>query len=413
MNIKRLLTLASLLLIALPAFTVGHAQTFGPPDPLTFPITADLLVSGPGDWSSQGEGWYHIPPSWAISIEGWADEVYQVDDTCNFVQVLVAKSGINYRTVFWKTDGMTPEEIAFWQSEGWYLEDGTAWNLCAGKTYLAWTNIEAWIVSEVGGGVFEDLDADGLWEQGESGISDVSVSLTDCEQAVYQTVVTSIWNYRFYNVSPGSYCVLVDESTLPPGVWELTTSANPLTITVRGSEVIDWLHFGYHEAPPTPSPTSTATATRTPTPTATSTTPPTPTITPEPPVVYNSHLPLAMKNFQGEERTKPEIHHRSGDRPIDGGVSPGTGPENALRFWMQNTQGWQFVTWKVVESVNSETRTILWENVNCTALECSSSLIVGSADNPTPKPGSQLTVTAQGYPDRGASNCNKTIYVDP
>lgn len=277
-NHKKWATVTLLIILALIAIVYSgeSAQASEPPEPLSFPTSAELLESGPGNWNSEDEGFYQIPPSWEITIEGWSDEVYQINDSCNFVQLLTAKSGVLYRTVFWKTEGLNQDQVDHWISEGWHLESGPAWNLCAEHQYLAWTNIEPWIVSEVGGGVFEDSDGDALWEQGESGIADVTVRLTDCDAQVFQEVTTSEWNYRFYNVEPGSYCVTANESTLPEGNWQLTTASNPLTVTVSSGDVIDDLHFGYQQAEPTA--TATSTAQPTPRPTATST----PTATPEP-----------------------------------------------------------------------------------------------------------------------------------
>jgi hypothetical protein len=181
----------------------------------------------------------------------------------------------------------------------------------------------------------------------------------------------------------------------------------------------------------TPTPTSTPTYTRTNTPTATPTNTAPATNTPTPSATYTpatpqSHLvymPILCRDVVPTPtptstptpvQACPLIKHQSGQRPVDGGISPGVGIQNALRFWFVNDGRFEVVTWSVTEKrLDGTVRNILHEDVWCSAAECATSLIFGSEAEPKPFPGAQLDITVQGYPDGPGTNCAKSAYTDP
>lgn len=74
-------------------------------------------------------------------------------------------------------------------------------------------------LSSLGDRVWLDADADGVQDAGETGINGVVVTLFDSfgNQVASQTTAGD-GNYTFGNLPPGTYTVVVDESTLPAGV---------------------------------------------------------------------------------------------------------------------------------------------------------------------------------------------------
>ncbi len=98
----------------------------------SFPQCTDKIGTN-GDWSSQPGGTHHIPGQEA-PIEG-KDDVYFVSND-NFLQCLCPLDGQGVQTVWWNVDGMNENKIASFVAKGWYLLNGSDWNLLNHK-YLA------------------------------------------------------------------------------------------------------------------------------------------------------------------------------------------------------------------------------------------------------------------------------------
>ena len=97
----------------------------------------------------------------------------------------------------------------------------------------------------IGDLVFEDLDDNGLADDGATGIGGVTVNLyeSDGVTLVASAVTASNGSYSF-TVAPGSYVVDVDESTMPSPVT-LTTANEPLAVTVASGDAFATADFGY------------------------------------------------------------------------------------------------------------------------------------------------------------------------
>ncbi|MGA9117560.1 MAG: SdrD B-like domain-containing protein [Bacteroidota bacterium] len=80
----------------------------------------------------------------------------------------------------------------------------------------------------IGDFVWKDADCDGLQEPGEPGIAGVTVKLLDGTGAVIATTVTTgDGAYLFTGLCAGTYGVMVDASTLPPGYIPTACSNAP------------------------------------------------------------------------------------------------------------------------------------------------------------------------------------------
>lgn len=70
-------------------------------------------------------------------------------------------------------------------------------------------------VASVGGRVFVDVDKGGESSDAEEGMKDVRILLKRGDQVIAETFSSPKGNYRFHNVTPGSYHVWIDLSYLP------------------------------------------------------------------------------------------------------------------------------------------------------------------------------------------------------
>lgn len=107
------------------------------------------------------------------------------------------------------------------------------------------------IVSAEDGG----LQANGLLEDGEPGIAEITVSLGEgaCPSTGLAVATTDVnGNYNFSGLTAGTYCVLVDalaeenSSVLLPGAWTFPDSAEDgATLTVDEGENVTRVNFGW------------------------------------------------------------------------------------------------------------------------------------------------------------------------
>gem|GEM_PF-876961 len=110
--------------------------------------------------------------------------------------------------------------------------------------------------STIGDTIWLDLNADGVQDPLEDGISDVVVTLTFANGEVVTTTTDANGNYLFTGLPGGDYVVTVDQSTLPNGIADIThdqdngtaipDAVTPVSVdgTVDGSR--DDIDFGFN-----------------------------------------------------------------------------------------------------------------------------------------------------------------------
>lgn len=102
----------------------------------------------------------------------------------------------------------------------------------------------------VGDRVWFDEDGDGVQDAGEGGIPGVTVNLTDCSGNVLATDVTDAnGNYLFDGLAAATYCVVIDQTTLPDNVVQTfekdgTLDGDTQQPLAPGDDVRD-VDFGY------------------------------------------------------------------------------------------------------------------------------------------------------------------------
>jgi len=76
------------------------------------------------------------------------------------------------------------------------------------------------VVGGLGDTVWLDEDGDGVQDPGEPGVEGVTVKLTDCAGHVLTTQVTDANGFYFFNnLVPGWYQIVMDNTTVPDGLW--------------------------------------------------------------------------------------------------------------------------------------------------------------------------------------------------
>jgi len=76
------------------------------------------------------------------------------------------------------------------------------------------------VVGGLGDTVWLDEDGDGTQEPGEPGVGGVTVKLTDCAGHILATQVTDANGFYFFNnLVPGWYQIVMDNTTVPDGLW--------------------------------------------------------------------------------------------------------------------------------------------------------------------------------------------------
>ncbi len=108
----------------------------------------------------------------------------------------------------------------------------------------------------IGDKVWNDGNSNGVQDPGEVGIGGVTVKLYEpgadgvcgnADDVLSATTTTNAAGFYQFAVTPGSWCVMVDETTLPAGSsWTLTGGVNPHgPIVVNAGDVYDEADFGY------------------------------------------------------------------------------------------------------------------------------------------------------------------------
>ncbi|MDY7092239.1 MAG: choice-of-anchor A family protein [Acidobacteriota bacterium] len=105
--------------------------------------------------------------------------------------------------------------------------------------------------ASLGDRVWWDTNGDGVQDAGEPSLNSVVIDLLDAGDNVVATTVTGPdGQYGFGDLAPGTYTVVVDASTLPPGLipsYDLDGIGTPdrATVTVASGENRDDVDFGY------------------------------------------------------------------------------------------------------------------------------------------------------------------------
>jgi hypothetical protein len=106
------------------------------------------------------------------------------------------------------------------------------------------------LTATVGDRVWFDNNADGVQDPDEPGIPNVVVNLTDCSDNVLASDVTNDDGlYLFDNLAAGTYCVVIDQTTLPDNAFQTfekdgTLDGNTEQVLSGGDVILD-VDFGY------------------------------------------------------------------------------------------------------------------------------------------------------------------------
>ncbi len=98
----------------------------------------------------------------------------------------------------------------------------------------------------IGGMVWDDVDADGVLDPGETGIENVEVALLDSGGTPLSTQLTGPdGEYEFLDLTGSTdYTVLLNECTLPINSRR-STNQNPIDFSLGAEEIVDNAHVGY------------------------------------------------------------------------------------------------------------------------------------------------------------------------
>ncbi|MBU3089077.1 carboxypeptidase regulatory-like domain-containing protein, partial [Clostridium gasigenes] len=101
----------------------------------------------------------------------------------------------------------------------------------------------------VGDTVWNDANGNGIQELGEAGIPNVKVKLVDGSGTVVTVTTDLNGKYKFENLVPGNYTVVVDESTVPSGMkktYEIdNTLNNSVNVGLTAGQVKEDVDFGF------------------------------------------------------------------------------------------------------------------------------------------------------------------------
>lgn len=108
--------------------------------------------------------------------------------------------------------------------------------------------------NSIGDLVFKDFNGDGTLNGSDVGLAGVTVNLTDLgsdnacdtgdENSLGSQTTGDDGAYNFVDLADGTYCVVLDENTVPDD-YLFTTGTNPFRVEVSGGEDFDDADFGY------------------------------------------------------------------------------------------------------------------------------------------------------------------------
>ncbi len=109
--------------------------------------------------------------------------------------------------------------------------------------------VEVYAPGSIGDKVWQDNDGDGDFDTLEPGLENIRVILLDENDQPLDTVYTDAnGDYLFENLDQGEYTVNVDETTVPDN-YNLTTSNDPMDVSLGQTEHFRDADFGYQPLP--------------------------------------------------------------------------------------------------------------------------------------------------------------------
>ncbi|NLN75088.1 MAG: DUF11 domain-containing protein [Armatimonadetes bacterium] len=146
-------------------------------------------------------------------------------------------------------DTLPEGSIQTYDLDGLDTQDTATINLASGEVNLN-VDFGYWQAASVGDRVWNDINADGVQDEDEPGIGGVTVLLLDEEgEIVATTVTTDDGGYLFEDLLPGTYTVVVDETTLPSGLSQTYDLDGELdhqsTVTLAAGDARRDVDFGY------------------------------------------------------------------------------------------------------------------------------------------------------------------------
>ena len=116
---------------------------------------------------------------------------------------------------------------------------------------------EFWAVNtgSISGMVFDDVNGDGVFNAHESGLLGFEIDLNEIgndhtcgthdDKEVASVDSDAAGNYAFWDVIPGTYCVEIDDITIPHGFQR--TTENPVKVKVGAGEDVTGIKFGFQK----------------------------------------------------------------------------------------------------------------------------------------------------------------------
>jgi hypothetical protein len=102
--------------------------------------------------------------------------------------------------------------------------------------------------SAIGDLVWDDTNADGVYDEGEPGIANVTVDLFQAGVQVASTVSDASGNYRFIGLTAGEYEVVVTDNAGVLAGKVLTSGSEPLSVSLGVGDIFTDADFGYSAA---------------------------------------------------------------------------------------------------------------------------------------------------------------------
>lgn len=99
--------------------------------------------------------------------------------------------------------------------------------------------------SNITGNVFDDLNADGLQQQNENGLAEVTIDLLQNAGVVQSTQTNASGVYNFNNLTAGDYTIIVTDNNAILSQGELTTNNQPYQVQLGDNQQHNEGNFGY------------------------------------------------------------------------------------------------------------------------------------------------------------------------
>ena len=250
-----------------PERTIDITETFQincPVDPcLSIPtISCETPVtsnhSGPGAWNVTACGSNTPGQEKVYSFTAVVTGIYNLEITPTsgtyYIDYFYKAASDGCDATDWNCIGTTGSATSF--SIG-TLTGGTTYYILLkshGAAYTSHTfkiNCPVVATASVGDRLWNDTDADGAQDGGETGLNGITVELKNGGGTVIATTTTAgDGNYLFFNLAAGAYSVVVVSATLPAGytpTYDLDGTATPhgAAVTLTTAQVRTDADFGY------------------------------------------------------------------------------------------------------------------------------------------------------------------------